>query len=157
MFIFGIGIDKMAIRFDDGKTYGINAFWKDLFGRRGFKFFFYQLYRGLKCIHLGLSRYQTKAMIYGGDQLNWQSTSLTSRRLQVRVLHRPPKREKTKMSHRVGNVVIIETEPDQQCDFCGKIAELRPYGPEGEYICYACSMKDQEITYKMMGKVLFGD
>lgn len=61
------------------------------------------------------------------------------------------------MSRRIGNVVIIEPEAPQQCDLCGKIAELRPYGPNGECICYECGKKDPVTTERMMGKVLFGD
>ena len=61
------------------------------------------------------------------------------------------------MSKRIGNVVIIAVEQPQQCDFCGVIAELRPYGPNGEAICHDCGMKNPELTRRMMGKVLFGD
>ncbi len=50
------------------------------------------------------------------------------------------------MSKRVGNIVIISEEKKQQCDLCGKIAELRPYGPNGECICYECGMKDEKTT-----------
>jgi hypothetical protein len=34
------------------------------------------------------------------------------------------------------------------CESCGKKAELRPYGPNGESICFACGMKDEETTMK---------
>jgi len=61
------------------------------------------------------------------------------------------------MSRRVGNIIIIEPEPDDVCDLCGKVDELRPYGPNGELICYDCGMKNQEVTYRMMCRVLFGD
>ena len=61
------------------------------------------------------------------------------------------------MSERIGDVIILRPEPPQQCDFCGKIAELRPYGPNGECICYECGRKDDpETTQKMMRKILFG-
>lgn len=50
------------------------------------------------------------------------------------------------MTRRVGNALIIEPEQAQQCDFCGKIAELRPYGPKGECICYECGMKNPELA-----------
>lgn len=57
------------------------------------------------------------------------------------------------MTRLVGdNIVIIEQEPDQQCDFCGKVAELRPYGPKGECICHECGMKDEETTTRMILK-----
>ena len=61
------------------------------------------------------------------------------------------------MTERVGKAIVIYAETPQQCDFCGKIKELRPYGPNEECICFTCAMKDEETTKKMMGKVLFGD
>ncbi len=60
------------------------------------------------------------------------------------------------MSERIGAQAIIYKETPQQCDDCGKIDELRPYGANGECICYDCGMKDEETTEKMMKKVLFG-
>jgi len=45
------------------------------------------------------------------------------------------------MTKRIGNIVIIEVEESQQCDDCGKIVELRPYGPDGSKICHPCSQK----------------
>jgi ribosomal protein L37AE/L43A len=41
-------------------------------------------------------------------------------------------------------VIIIEVQQPQQCDFCGQIDELRPYGPNGEWVCFDCGMKDEE-------------
>lgn len=32
------------------------------------------------------------------------------------------------------------------CELCGTHAELRPYGPNNENICFECGMKDQETT-----------
>lgn len=52
---------------------------------------------------------------------------------------------------------IISEEKPQQCDFCGVVAELRPYGPNGECICFDCGQKDPATTERMMGKLLFGD
>lgn len=60
------------------------------------------------------------------------------------------------MSYRIGNTIVFEEEEPQQCDLCGKIAELRPYGPNGEKICYDCGMKDKATTRRMVAKVLFG-
>uniref|UniRef100_A0A6H1ZYA0 Uncharacterized protein n=1 Tax=viral metagenome TaxID=1070528 RepID=A0A6H1ZYA0_9ZZZZ len=54
-------------------------------------------------------------------------------------------------------VIIIETEPDDKCELCGKIDELRPYGPNGERICFDCGMKDEKTTAKRFGHILFGD
>lgn len=59
---------------------------------------------------------------------------------------------------------IIEAEPKQQCDFCGKIAELRPYGPKREVICFDCMMKNEEAGKQQFkkqvlenGKVLYNN
>jgi len=54
-------------------------------------------------------------------------------------------------------IVLIYAEKEQQCDLCGKVDELRPYGPNGEKICPDCGMKDEATTKRMMGIVLFGD
>lgn len=56
------------------------------------------------------------------------------------------------MTRLIEGVLIIEPEQDQQCDLCGKIAELRPYGPNGECICYECGAKDIEGTEKQFIK-----
>lgn len=61
------------------------------------------------------------------------------------------------MSKRIGNTAIIEGEPDGKCELCGKTAELRPYGPRGERICYECGMKDEATTERQLNRVLFGD
>lgn len=37
----------------------------------------------------------------------------------------------------------------KSCEICGKISELRPYGPKGEWICFECGMKDEETTKQM--------
>ena len=60
------------------------------------------------------------------------------------------------MSKRVGDMFVIAVEPDSKCELCGKTAELRPYGPNGERICFECGMKDEETTKKQFAKVLDG-
>ena len=61
------------------------------------------------------------------------------------------------MTKRVGPFLIIQEEPPQQCDLCGKIDELRPYGPNSEKVCFDCGMKDKEAAergfLKMAGLV----
>lgn len=52
---------------------------------------------------------------------------------------------------------IIYAEKPQQCDLCGKVEELRPYGPRGEAICFECGMKDEATTTKMALRYLFPD
>jgi hypothetical protein len=32
------------------------------------------------------------------------------------------------------------------CDLCGKVEELRPYGPHGENVCFTCGMKNEEAA-----------
>jgi hypothetical protein len=39
---------------------------------------------------------------------------------------------------------LIAAQPADTCEFCGKDAELRPYGPKGERVCFPCAMKDEE-------------
>ena len=51
---------------------------------------------------------------------------------------------------------IINVEKPQQCDYCGKIAELRPYGKDGATICFQCAMKDEETTKREFLKKLGG-
>ena len=54
------------------------------------------------------------------------------------------------------HVMLIETEADQQCDDCGKMAELRPYGKNGACICFECGMKDEETVAKEFKKRFLG-
>jgi len=60
------------------------------------------------------------------------------------------------MTRKVGDVLIIEREEPQQCDGCGKIAELRPYGKNGSKICCECGDKDPVETEKNMKRIMFG-
>ena len=39
---------------------------------------------------------------------------------------------------------VIEKEDVDRCQLCGAIAEVRPYGPNGEEVCFACGTKDEE-------------
>lgn len=61
------------------------------------------------------------------------------------------------MSKRLGNVVILEPEPDCKCELCGAVEETRPYGPNGERVCFGCGMKNEEQTRRSMRRTLFGD
>ena len=51
---------------------------------------------------------------------------------------------------------IAEQKPEA-CHMCGAIDECRPYGPNGENICFDCGMKDEETTRKQMEKYIFGE
>lgn len=59
------------------------------------------------------------------------------------------------MTHKAedGTVWII-AEPDGRCELCGSIEETRPYGPNGEQICYACGQKDPETTKRKFCEML---
>lgn len=61
------------------------------------------------------------------------------------------------IQHENIRVVVIEDEPEAECDLCHKIDELRPYGPNGENICIECADKDREMTQRRMGQVMFGE
>jgi hypothetical protein len=61
------------------------------------------------------------------------------------------------MSQRIGNSFIIAREPRSKYELCGKIDELRPYGPRGENICYECGMRDEAVTARQCQRVLFGN
>ena len=60
------------------------------------------------------------------------------------------------MTKRIGNVVIIEAEEDRRCELCGKEAETRPYGPNGERVCYECGMKNPKAVERAISKLLNG-
>jgi hypothetical protein len=61
------------------------------------------------------------------------------------------------LSFRIGNVAIIADQPDGVCDLCGKTADVRPYGPLGENICWECGQKNPQARDAVMKRVLFGD
>lgn len=61
------------------------------------------------------------------------------------------------MSHRTGDGIIVICATDSSvCELCGAIAELRPYGPNGENICFECGQKNKEMTENQMMNKLFG-
>lgn len=61
------------------------------------------------------------------------------------------------MSKRIGNTTVIYPEAPRKCEMCGKVEECRPYGPNGEQICFSCAQKDLPGTEKRMRKILFGE
>ena len=48
------------------------------------------------------------------------------------------------MTRETEHGLLIEPEPPQKCELCGKIEETRPYGPNGARVCFECGMKDEE-------------
>lgn len=51
---------------------------------------------------------------------------------------------------------FIAAEKPQQCDMCGEIKELRPYGPNGETICFECAKKDEAAMERGVKRHIFG-
>jgi len=60
------------------------------------------------------------------------------------------------MTKKVNGDLIIENTGKSVCEMCGKVAELRPYGPNGENICFPCGMKDEETTARQFLEVVTG-
>jgi hypothetical protein len=52
---------------------------------------------------------------------------------------------------------FIAVEEPGTCELCGKVAELRPYGPRGERICFECGMKDPETTKRQFRRYVLGE
>jgi hypothetical protein len=52
--------------------------------------------------------------------------------------------------------VFIRASKPQGCDYCGKVAELRPYGKNGASICFDCGMKprNKKTTEAAFGRRL---
>ena len=48
--------------------------------------------------------------------------------------------------------LIIRQSKPQGCDMCGAVKELRPYGPNGEWVCFECGMKDEEAAKRAFQK-----
>lgn len=53
-------------------------------------------------------------------------------------------------------VAWIAAEPDGRCEICGKIAETRPYGPEGQEVCFQCGMKNETAAKQQFERFLAG-
>jgi hypothetical protein len=51
---------------------------------------------------------------------------------------------------------FLEAEPDGKCELCKKIAETRPYGPNGERVCFECGMKDEAAAERQFDKLVLG-
>lgn len=60
------------------------------------------------------------------------------------------------MTRRIGDVLHIAEEAAAECELCGKMAELRPYGPKKESVCFDCGMKDKKAAERAMAERLDG-
>lgn len=54
------------------------------------------------------------------------------------------------MTQLVDNVLFVEDTASSPCELCGRVAELRPYGPNGKLICVDCGNKDPVNTHARM-------
>jgi len=52
---------------------------------------------------------------------------------------------------------FIAVEPDRECELCHKVAETRPYGPNGERVCFECGMKDPQAAERQMRRHIYGE
>ena len=55
------------------------------------------------------------------------------------------------------NAPIVQQTEESTCEFCGTYAELRPYGPNRERICFDCGMKDEETTTRIFVRDVLGE
>ena len=53
-------------------------------------------------------------------------------------------------------ILLIEVEEKQICVYCGNMRECRPYGKDGQQICYECGMKDEATTNQEFDKLFEG-
>lgn len=60
------------------------------------------------------------------------------------------------MSKKINDIFYVSPQKEGVCDYCEKVAELRPYGKNGANICYECGMEDAETTQENLNKVAIG-
>ncbi|WP_160687117.1 hypothetical protein [Clostridium sp. C2-6-12] len=58
------------------------------------------------------------------------------------------------MSKKQGKKFIISEQEPRECEYCGEISELRPYGKNGANICFKCGMKNEKEAEKQFMKIL---
>lgn len=51
------------------------------------------------------------------------------------------------------NVLYVIAEPPGRCQLCGEVKETRPYGPNGEQVCFSCGMKNEAAAKEQFGKL----
>ena len=52
---------------------------------------------------------------------------------------------------------IAEDRFHEKCELCGEVAELRPYGPNGEEVCFDCGMKNTAAAERGFRKLILGE
>src|SRR6266702_3410378 len=50
--------------------------------------------------------------------------------------------------------VWVVAEPPGRCEDCGAVEETRPYGPNGEQVCFSCMKKDEPAAVHQFAKLL---
>jgi hypothetical protein len=65
---------------------------------------------------------------------------------------------RAKIAERQGNNIILDRRDphafDGTCAFCATYAELRPFGPNNENICFDCGMKDEPTAARKFREFL---
>ncbi len=56
-----------------------------------------------------------------------------------------------------GRGFIAEDSFHEACQMCGKVDELRPYGPNGEEVCFDCGMKDVAAAERGFRRLVLGE
>lgn len=56
----------------------------------------------------------------------------------------------------MSEIVIIDGTVPAKCELCGKVEELRPYGPGGKFVCFDCAMKDEKEAERQFSKLIAG-
>lgn len=56
-----------------------------------------------------------------------------------------------------GRGFIAEDPFHEACQMCGKVDELRPYGPNGEEVCFDCAMKDEAAAKRGFCRLVLGE
>ena len=51
---------------------------------------------------------------------------------------------------------MIDGTQHAACELCGKVEELRPYGPGGKNVCFDCAMKDEAEAMRQFEKLTAG-
>ncbi len=52
---------------------------------------------------------------------------------------------------------VIREETPRRCQLCGRTEECRPYGPNGEDVCFDCGMKDPDACLRGFRKLVLGE
>jgi len=60
------------------------------------------------------------------------------------------------MSLKIDGKMVLRAEPPRKCEMCGTVSELRPYGPNGEFVCFNCGMANENETKRMFLRKLNG-